>query len=212
MHGRFSKAINIPFEKFGTGALALPNKPILLVDDLGAQSPVAAKMLLAKGFKDVSILFNGMDEWLKYISNTTEKPVIKWNTFANYRMLSAEEFHKWKSDGKSFRLIDIRPREQFLNQSKNSFQNIGNIKGAVNLPFSELTTMSMPPIKTDPIVLYGFNSENEVFSAAKWFSSQGHRNVYVLQGGIFNLRWASHNLKNKSYLDDFVVNVPAENE
>lgn len=212
MLGRFGNATNIPFEKFQTSALVVPDRPILLVDEFGAQSPVAAKLLLDRGFKDVSILFNGMDEWLKYITNATEKPNIQWTSFSNYRMLSPDELHKWLSDKKSFRLIDVRPREQFLNQSKNYWQNIGNIKGAVNLPFSELATTAMPPVNENPVVVYGFNSENDIFNAAKFFRTQGYRNVYVLQGGIWNLRWASHNLKNKMLLNDWVVNVPAENQ
>ena len=210
--GRFSGAVNMPFEKFQSGALEVRDKPVLLVDEFGAQSPVAAKILLQKGFKDVSILFNGMDEWLKYITNTTEKPLIEWKTFADYRMLSPAEFAKWMGEKKSFKLVDVRPREQFLNQSKNSWQNIGNIRNALNIPYSELATLPMPPVKSEPLVLYGFNSENEIFSAAKWFRDQGHRNVYVLQGGIFNVRWASHNLKNQKHLSDWVVNVPAENQ
>jgi rhodanese-related sulfurtransferase len=212
MLGRFADAVNIPFAKFQANIPSGINKPVLLVDESGAQSPVAAKMLLEKGFKDVSILFSGMDEWLRYISNTNEKPNIQWTSFSNFKMLSPDEFSKWMAEKKSFKLIDVRPREQFLNQSKNYWQNIGNIKKAVNIPYSELSALSMPPVNSEPVVIYGFNSESEIFNAAKWFRNQGHKNVYVLQGGIWNLRWASHNLKNKMELNDWVVNVPPENQ
>jgi rhodanese-related sulfurtransferase len=211
MQGRFANAVNIPFEKLQSNNLTLPSKPILLVDDDGAQSPVAAKMLMEKGFKDVSILFDGMDNWVTYITNTTEKPTVQWNNFSNYKMLSPDDLNKWMKEGKPFKLIDVRPKDQFANQSKNYWQNIGNIKGAVNIPFSELTTQ-MPSNNSDPVVLYGFNGENDIFNAAKFFKSQGYQNVYILQGGIWNLRWAAHNLKNKQYLNDWVVNVPAENQ
>lgn len=212
MQGRFTNAVNIPFEKLQSNTQAIPSKPILLVDDFGAQSPVAAKMLLEKGFKDVSILFNGMDAWFSYTTIATETPAVQWTTYSNYKMLSTDEFYKWMKDGKAFKLIDVRPREQFLNQSKNYWQSIGNIKGALNIPVSELASTQMPPINSDPVVLYGFNSEDDIFNAAKFFKGQGYRNVYVLQGGIWNLRWASHNLKNKTHLNDLVVNVPAENQ
>ena len=210
MQGRFSNAVNIPFEKFQTSLNAIPSKPILLVDDFGAQSPLAAKMLLDKGFKDVSILFNGMDEWLTYITNTVEKPSIKWTSFSKYSMLSPDLFDQWMKSKKTFVLIDVRPEDQFNNQSKNYWQNVGQVKNAVNIPFAELTTTSPPP-KNQPVVLYGFNGENDVFNAARWLKEKGY-DVYVLQGGIWNLRWASHNLKNKMYLNNWVVNVPAENE
>jgi rhodanese-related sulfurtransferase len=211
MQGRFTNAVNLPFEKFQTNTIAFPNKPILLVDDFGAQSPMAAKMLLDKGFKDVSILFNGMDEWLTYITNAVEKPSVKWTGFSNYSMQSPDLFEKWVKNKKPFALIDVRPKDQFNNQSKNYWQNIGQVKNAISVPFAELSTASSLPSKSQPVVLYGFNSENEIFNAARWFKKNGY-DVYVLQGGIWNLRWASHNLKNKMYLNDLVVNVPAENE
>jgi len=212
MEGRFADAVNIPFENFQTNSLALPAKPILLVDDFGSQSPVAAKMLLEKGFKDVSILFNGMDEWLRYTTNAIDNPSVKWTVFSNYKMLSPDEFGKWMNGKKTFALIDVRPKDQFNNQSKNYWENIGQIKNAVSIPFSELATATALPSKSDPVVVYGFNSQNEIFNAAKWFKDQGYKNVYVLQGGIWNLRWASHNLKDKMYLNDLVINVPAENQ
>lgn len=210
--GRFTNAITIPFDRLKTQMPAKTDRPVLLVDESGSQSPLAARMLLGMGFKNVSILFNGMEEWLKYITNATEKPNIGWATFSSYRMLAPEEFNKWMLERKSFRLVDIRPSEQFLNKSKNSLQNTGRIRNAVNIPYSELAALSMPPANDDPIVVYGYNSENEVFLAAAWLTKQGHRNVYVLQGGIWNLRWASANLKNKIHLTSWVVDVPAENQ
>lgn len=212
MQGRFSGAENIPFDRLEQAITAIPQKPILVVDESGSQSPLAARKLLAKGFKDVSILFNGMDEWVGYISSATEKPAVQWNSFSRFRMLSPEEFHRWMTNKRSFRLVDIRPEEQFINRSKNSWQNIGRIRNAVNIPYASLSTLSMPPVDEEPVVVYGFNSENEIFEAARWFRSQGHQNVYVLQGGIFQLRWAANNLKNKKQLTDWVIEVPAENQ
>ena len=99
----------------------------------------------------------------------------------------------------------------FNNQSKNYWQNVGQVKNAINIPYAELSATSSLPSKDQPVVLYGFNSENEIFNSARWFKQNGY-DVYVLQGGIWRLRWASHNLKNKMYLNDLVVNVPPENE
>jgi rhodanese-related sulfurtransferase len=212
MQGHFVNAVNIPFDKIEKAFKLYPEKNILLVDESGDKSPLAAKMLLDKGFKDVSILFNGMDEWVSYTTNATEKSSVKWASYNNYKMLSPDEFNKWMRDKQTFALVDVRPKDQFNNQSKNYWENIGQVKTAVNIPFAELATATNLPSKSDPVVVYGFNSQNDIFNAAKWFSNQGYKNVYVLQGGIWNLRWASHNLKNKMYLNDLVVNVPPENE
>jgi rhodanese-related sulfurtransferase len=210
MQGRFADAVNIPFTKLPSNDLSLPSKPVLLVDDGGGQSPIAAKMLLDKGFKDVTILFNGMDGWVSYLTNSTDKPTIKWKSYSSYKMLSPDEFNKWMKENKSFTLIDVRPKDQFNSEAKNYIQNIGHIKGAVNIPYADLNTTTIP--STGAVVVYGFNSEDAVFNTARFLKGKGYSNLYVLQGGIWNLRWASHNLKNKEYLNEWVLNVPLENQ
>jgi rhodanese-related sulfurtransferase len=212
MQGRFTDAVNIPFAKFTSNGGAFPSKPILLVDDGGGQSPAAAKMLLDRGIKDVSILFDGMDGWITYVTNSTEKPAIKWSNFSDYKMLSPDEFDKWMKEKKTITVVDVRPKDQFNSQSKNYFQNIGNIKGAVNVPYADIATAPLPPPGPEPVIVYGFNGENDVFNTAKFLQGKGYKNLYVLQGGIWNLRWASHNIKNKQYLNEWVVNVPPENQ
>jgi rhodanese-related sulfurtransferase len=210
MQGRFADAVNIPFTKLPSNGISLPSKPVLLVDDGGGQSPIAAKMLLDKGFKDVTILFNGMDGWVSYLTNSTDKPTIKWKSYSSYKMLSPDEFNKWMKENKSFTLIDVRPKDQFNSEAKNYIQNIGHIKGAVNIPYADLNTTTIP--STGAVVVYGFNSEDAVFNTARFLKGKGYSNLYVLQGGIWNLRWASHNLKNKEYLNEWVLNVPLENQ
>jgi rhodanese-related sulfurtransferase len=212
--GKFNDAVNIPFNNFSSASsLSLPAKSILLVDDFGSTSPKAAKLLIEKGYKDVSILFDGMDGWVDYTINTSGKPVIKWTNFINYKLLPAEDFNKMIIDKKEFALIDVRTKEEFNNTSKNYWQNVGQVKSAINIPAAELRTSSaLPTSKDTPIVIYGFNAQPEIFQSAKWLKDQGFKNVSVLQGGIWSLRWTAHNIKGKAYLNDLVVNVPPANE
>jgi rhodanese-related sulfurtransferase len=87
------------------------------------------------------------------------------------------------------------------------------VKGAVNIPYAEIkTSTALPKSKETPIVIYGFNSQVQIFESAKLLKDLGYKNVSVLQGGIWSLRWTSHNIKGKEYLNDLVVNVPPENE
>ncbi len=166
-----------------------------------------------KGYKDVTILFTGMDGWIDYATNATEKPKVKWTRFINYNLLPADNLHKMITGKKDFVLIDLRSKDEFNNTSKNYWQNIGQVKGAINIPFSELSTSSsLPKSKDTPVVVYGFNSQPQIFESAKWLKDQGYKNVSVLQGGIWNLRWKAHNIKGKSYLNDLVINVPPDNE
>jgi rhodanese-related sulfurtransferase len=212
--GHFNDAVNMPFEKLKTtSAISIPAKPVLLVDEYGDESPEAAKQLFEKGYKDVSILFDGMDGWVDYTTNTTEKPVAKWTRNINYTLLPADDFNKMIAAKKEFTLIDVRTKDEFNNTSKNYWQNIGQIKGAINIPFTELkTNSSLPQSKDAMIIIYGFNAQPEIFETAKWLKDQGYKNVSILQGGIWSLRWTSHNIKGKADLNSLVVNVPPENQ
>src|SRR5213075_2405952 len=56
--GHFTDAVNIPLAKLSaSSSFAFPARSILLLDEYGNESPLAAKLLMEKGFKDVSILF-----------------------------------------------------------------------------------------------------------------------------------------------------------
>ena len=212
--GHFNDAVNMPFEKLKTtSAITIPAKSILLVDEYGDESPEAAKLLVERGYRDVSILFDGMDGWADYTTNTTDKPAVKWTRNISYTLLPAEELKSMTVEKKEFTLVDVRTNNEFNNASKNYWQNIGQIRGAINIPYSELkTSTSLPQSKDAPIVLYGFNAQPEIFEAAKWIKDQGYKNVSILQGGIWRLRWSSHNIKGKADLNNLVVNVPPENE
>jgi len=212
--GKFENAMNMPFINWSaTSSIVVPAKPILLVDEFGNESPKAAKMLLDKGIKDVTILFDGMDGWLDYITNTRDKSSVKWIRNLDYNLLPAEKFNLLVSEKKQFALIDVRTKEEFSNTSKNSWQNIGQIKEAINIPASEIkTSAALPSSKETPVVIYGFNSQPDIFESARLLKELGYKNVSVLEGGIWRLRWVSHNIKGKASLNDLVVNVPPDNQ
>ncbi|MFL5741338.1 MAG: rhodanese-like domain-containing protein [Flavisolibacter sp.] len=211
IQGKFTSAVNLPFEKWNSNnSFVVPDKPVLLIDDDGDDSPKAAKMLMARGVKDVSVLFGGMDEWSSFAVNEGKQSY--WTRKLNYEVISGDALNDMIKSGKKLTLIDIRSSAEFNNQSKNYWQNIGQIKNAVNIPFSELKQGNQLPSKSEPIVLYGFNNEDLLYDAAAWMASQGYQHVSVLEGGIWHLRWAAHNIKGKSALSELVMNVPAENQ
>ncbi len=208
--GRFSDAVHVPLEKLSSSLQTVPvNKPVLIVDDYGAESAKAAKLLTEKGYKDVTIMINGMDEWLDYVTESGNRNLLKWKQDIHYKVLSAGEFEKMAIDKKEFRLIDTRTADEFKNTSKNYWENIGNIQNAVNIPSAQLTTSAqLPPEKNKAIVLYGFNNQDAIYAAAENLAKQGYSNVSVLRGGIWQLRWSSHNIRGKESLSTLVVNVP----
>ena len=213
LFGHFNDAVNIPFEKLGTSFSSIPtDKPVLIVDEYGSESAKAAKLLNDKGYKEVSILINGMDEWLDYVAETGNKQGPKWKQNVHYKIISAEEFEKLVNNKKDFQLIDARSANEFKNASKNYWENIGNIQGATNIPASDIAASSqLPSSKNKAIILYGFNNQDAVYAAAEQLTKQGYTDVSVLRGGIWNLRWSSHNIKGKERLNKLVENVPEQN-
>ncbi|MCW3116179.1 MAG: rhodanese-like protein [Chitinophagaceae bacterium] len=212
--GRFNQSVNIPFATLNESLANIPrDKPIMLVDEYGNESPVAAQSLITKGFKDVSILINGIDEWVDYSINTTGKSANEYTASRNFNLLSAEEFDKQLKDQKPLTLIDVRSNEEFTNQSKNYWENIGQVKNAISIPAAELEGSSrLPQSKNNPVIIYAFGDPEYVYAAAATLKKRGYKNVSVLRGGIWYLRWASHNLKGKEYLNDWVINVPEQNQ
>jgi rhodanese-related sulfurtransferase len=211
--GKFKGAVNIPFTQFiSQGSYTFPDKSILLVDNFGDESVEAAKQLASKGFKNVSILFNGMDAWMDYLTMNIHKPHLNWEQAIDYKIISPDVYYSMQKKDKNVFLLDARTKEEFSNASKNYWQNIGIIQTATNIPAADLkSSNALPNDKNTAIVIYGFNGEIAVYNSAKWLAEQGYKNVNVLRGGIWGVRWTSHNIKDKAYLNELVVNVPADN-
>jgi rhodanese-related sulfurtransferase len=66
--------------------------------------------------------------------------------------------------------------------------------------------------KTRPIVVYAFSANPEAYSAANALVQNGFKNVHVLAGGLFNIRWAASNVEGMYFLHELVEDVPAENK
>ena len=211
--GRFNDAVNIPFDKLSSSLNSLPtDKPVIVVDEYGSESAKAAAILADKGWKDVSVLINGMDEWLDYAIETGGKSAVKWSQKIPYKLVSADGLDKMMGAKKDIVLIDTRSEDEFKNASKNYWENIGNIQGAVNVPAAGITNAAqLPSSKDKAIILYGFNNQDAIYVAAEELIKQGYTNVSVLRSGIWNLRWSSHNIKGKEGLNKWVVNVPEQN-
>jgi rhodanese-related sulfurtransferase len=210
--GLFTDAVNIPMDKMASSLNSIPtDKPVLVVDEYGSESAKIAAMLVEKGVKEVSVLINGMDEWLDYTIESGEKQGVKWSQKMPYKLVSADEFDKIMNTKKDAVLIDTRSEDEFKNASKNYWENIGNIKGAINIPAAGISNSAALPVsKEKTIILYGFNNQDAIYTAAEELVKKGFTNVFVLRSGIWNLRWSSHNIKGKEHLNNWVVNVPEQ--
>jgi rhodanese-related sulfurtransferase len=212
VYGRLKGSVNIPYSNLANSLSQIPaDKKIIVIDDYGNESVKAAKLLLDKGYRDISILFNGLDEWA--YTDIADLPCKNdlIDRDRAYKLISAEEFSKMKMDDGL--IIDIRTDSEFRNIAKNDWRNMGNIENAINIPASlvEKKITQFEPYKNKTVIVYGFSSSPEVFSSAKLLTDKGFKNVFVLVGGIFSMRWKAANIKNHEYLNDFVTNVPPDN-
>jgi rhodanese-related sulfurtransferase len=111
--------------------------------------------------------------------------------------------------------LDVRTKDEFTNQvKKESWKNKGHIENAINIPADELESRfnEISDKKNKDIILYTFNTSKEVFESANLLTAKGFNKVYVLTGGLWDVRWKGANLKGQSHLMKYVVDVPPDNQ
>lgn len=213
-YGKFRQSVNIPVNTIADALDKIPsNKIILIVDAHGNQSPKAARLLIEKGYKNVNVLFNGMENWSSIdpaLIPCKNQLTVRSNA---YQLLTAEEFNELAVKNTELLILDIRKDSSFNNKAKDSWRNIGQIKQAINIPSDELNEKldQIEKFKNKPVILYDFSSSTEVFSSAKLLAAKGFSKLYVLSSGLFNLRWMAANIKDHQYLNSWVINIPEEN-
>lgn len=211
--GKITGSVNIPFAQLETSLSKLPmNKKILVVDDFGNDATQAARLLGSKGYKDVQVLFNGLDmamtcsrAELKCAATAISRP-------AGYQLLAAEEFDALVRTQKELLIVDLRLANEFDNKAQQAWRNVGHIRNALNIPFPELNNRiaELGTDKDKTIVLYHFGG-SDPYAAARLLANQGFKQVHVLTAGLFNLRWQAANYKGRERLKELVVDVPVEN-
>jgi rhodanese-related sulfurtransferase len=192
---------------------ALPrNKNIVITDLSGGEAALAARSLKESGFENVSVMVEGMDRWL--YSDKSKWPCKDlYQSKAAFKIISTPEFAAAQKNTPAF-LLDIRTTEEFTNQHKDAFRNIGYFKNGKNIPNAELAKRiaELKGNENKPIVVYAFSNSTEAYEAANTLVKNGFKNVSVLAGGLFNVRWTAANVSGYGYLKDWVEGVPEENK
>lgn len=190
------------------------DKEIIITDINGADAAKAARMLKENGFEKVAVLIEGMDRWLYSdktgwaCANDLYVPAVP------YSIISSPEFAKFQSSAKNYLILDIRSAEEFSNKHPESFRNIGHLKNAVSIPAADLAqrVAEIEKYKTAPLIVYAFSGSPEAYAAANTLVQNGFKDVTVLAGGLFNIRWTASNVQGMAYLHNLVENVPEENK
>jgi len=174
---------------------------------------MAAKWLTANGYKNVSVLFNGIDAVLSTAADDLPGKWIYLEQKTPCKVLAVTEISPFLNSHPDRLILDVRTKEEFSNQAKDSWRNIGQIKDAINIASADLPSQNdqLTTYKNKPIIIYAFTTGDEVYTAAKKLVNAGYKDVNILAGGLFNLRWTAHNIKGKEGIDAIVVNVPEVN-
>jgi rhodanese-related sulfurtransferase len=190
------------------------NKEIVITDLTGNDAATAAQTLKQNGFEKVAILIEGMDRWISSDKNDWGCTKDLYESPVKYTILSPGEFSRFYPANQDAVLLDVRAEEEFKGIHKDAFRNIGHLKNAQNIPASDLDKQlaALESFKSKPIVIYSFSSGPEMYATANQLSQKGFSKVYVLAGGLFNLRWTASNLPGLAFMHDWVEAVPEENK
>jgi rhodanese-related sulfurtransferase len=188
------------------------DKEIIITDVFGGDAAVAAKLLRENGFDKVYTMLEGLDRWLGNDKTNWNCAKGLYQPAAQFAIVGSEEFSHLPQ--KDFFFLDVRTAEEFNNKSTLGFRNTGHFRNAVNIPLADLPgrISELEAYKSKPVVVYAFAGGPEAFSAADILSKNGFRDLRVLAGGLFNLRWTAANIPGMSQMSDWVVDVPSENK
>ncbi len=217
-YGAFVNTVNIPLAALAARLSELPkNKEIIITDIYGDEASQAAVLLKKNDFKEVSVLIEGIDRLVQMDGKKLLCKNALYKSPVTYNLLSTVEFGRFSKEKIGYLLLDVRSVEEFTNKHKDTWRNIGHLKGAVNVPADQLEKTEVLPgyehiDKSTPVVIYSFGNSPEIFASAITMQKKGYTNVHVLIGGIFNLRWTAGNVQGQSFLKDYVEDIPEINQ
>jgi len=212
--GFFKNSMHIPLDMLEASFAKIPeDKEIVIIDLFGGDAVKAAELLTRKKYQRVNILPEGIDGVLTrdneglaclspfYISNLP------------YKIINAQGLKKFIETNHDYLFLDVRTEEEFTNTHKNYWQNTGHLVNAINIPVAEMENKwtTIESYKSKPVIIYLFTSGTGVHEAARNLLQKGFTDIYVLQGGIFNIGWTAANVKGYSSLANLKVDVPAAN-
>jgi rhodanese-related sulfurtransferase len=184
----------------------------VLIDAFGDDSYAAAGILYKLGFTQLYVLFDGLDDLLYTPAKEFACASDLMDRSLPYRVMAAEELDPKALANGAYHVIDTRTVEEFEARSKKFWENIGKVRGSMNVPADTLThskrDIDVP--KDAPLLLVGRSNNDELYASARALCDRGYTNVTVLAGGIWHLRWTAHNVAGMEALESIVEPPPAE--
>ena len=203
--GRLQGAINISIDSVKThytDLLPYKDKPILVYCSHSMRSRRVGKLLGDSGFTKVYSLNGGMTEFNREPGAAFPCKASLYTTSLPYKLMGPTDAAAFIA-GKNNLVIDVRPAAQFNGTDSFEANNIGRIKGAINLPLTDLD-QSLPGLdkyKDKPILVYDLYTDRSMTAAAK-LKAAGFTNVAVLFDGFdtFLLSFPSSSPVRRQYI------------
>lgn len=206
--GRFKNAMNLPHDQLDQQMDKLAKykeRPILVVDLSLTEEVNAAAKLTKAGFKNVSVLYDGIDAFILRFPSTAKERKDLITGEPAYKLVGVKETLDLVNNKPNLVVADIRPKDQFENKAEQKFYNLGRIKNAVNLTDdTQLEAYLKGKPKTTPILIYGSFSAgmrgmkgmpvSNPSELSKKLTTEGYTHVYLLYNGIYEVVWAAANV------------------
>ena len=144
-----------------------------------------SKLLSEKGYTNFYNLNGGMSV-LTQLSEADFPCKEEWiESSLPYKNLSFIEAASAIKKGNSI-ILDARPSAQFNSVDSNAENNVGRIKGAINIPYADFKQRinKLNKYKQQPILIYTSSGDGDAARAAVDLKAAGFSTVYQLLGGI----------------------------
>ncbi|MGE0687543.1 MAG: rhodanese-like domain-containing protein [Dehalococcoidia bacterium] len=181
--------------------------PVIVVDDDGRRSELAAATIEAMGYSDVSVLKGGTNRWAADDQPTEWGVNVPSKDFGEKVLLqghvpeiSADELHAWQEEGKDFVLVDSRTPEEHHRMC---------IPGARSMPGAELglRIWELGDGEDRPIVVHCAGRTRSIIGAGTLLR-MGATNVYALKNGTSGWRLSGFELETGSNRVDLPEPTP----
>jgi rhodanese-related sulfurtransferase len=185
--GRLKNAINISVDEL-PGRLAeikqYSDKPVVVYCSHSQRSRRASAMLADSGFTNVMNLNGGLTFFNQFKETTLPCSNLYYETANNYTLIAAPGLLSKLKSGTDIFLLDIRKDSVFKGISNDEALNAnGKIKGAVNIPLTDLPGRLSELPASKPIVIID-DGGNESPKAAKILSDNGFKNISLAFNGM----------------------------
>ena len=205
--GRLKGAINISIDSIKNHLQELEtykDKQILVYCSHSQRSRRVSKFLTEKGFTKVYNVNGGMSLFNEMSESDLPGKSVLYTSNLPYKWIQSGDALNFIQDPTHL-IIDIRSEYQYNNMDTSSYNNIGRIKGAINIPdnhFGEKID-SIEQYKDRAVLLYDMDGSKSP-GAALELIRKGFQKVYILFQGLPGLITATESsaaVRSKIFVD-----------